>query len=411
MFPSLIYTNINKNMSNDFAGVVKQHWANMIEDNLQKTLLATELCEMVDIPNGTTKNLPNVSFQASTDYTKYTAVTFKDAKTGTEQLVINVTPVVPFQIDDLDVEDNYISMAPELTRNASYMLKSRIDGDVLAEVLNAKWKYDNAGVGLNAGTLTPVALTTGASQNISTVFGMAKALLTNTGVNASNLCLVVDSFTLVALTTLGLETFGDKATEAYEKGFRGMFGGMKVYEASNLPSTVLDLATNPTAGDYIVVQGVTFPFVAAVGTTAGNVLIGASADATAQNLVAAVNGAAGAGTTYVEVGADARATLSGITATDGTDLVSFVSKRGALLASSSMTAAANDFRVQALNCAIMEKGAIKLSIRDSVKIKQQSKNGTLVEEYLVYARYGLKTTVRGAERMVRVLVSSISAEA
>lgn len=398
-------------MANSFAGVVKQHWADMIEDNLQKTLLATELCEMIDIPNGTTKNIPNVSFQASTDYTKYTAVTFKDATTASETLVINTTPVVPFQIDDIDVEDNYISMAPELTRNASYMLKARIDGDVLGEVLNAKWKYDNAGIGKNVGTLTPVALATGGSQNISTVFGMAKAALTNSGVNASNLCLVVDSFTLVALTTLGLEANGEISTSSYEKGFRGMFGGMKVYEASNLTSTtILDLATNPTAGDFVVIQGVTFTF-RAVPALAGEVDIGADADGSAVNLVAAINGTGTpSATTYIELSADDRATLSGVTAVDGTDLITITSKRGALLAVSSMTAAANDFRVQALNCAIMEKGAIKLSIRDSVKIKQQSKNGTLVEEYLVYARYGIKTTVRGAERMVRVLISSVVAE-
>lgn len=399
-------------MANDFSGVVKQHWADMIEDNLQKTLLATELCEMIDIPNGTTKNLPNVAFQASTDYVKYTSVAFKDADTGNETLVINTTPVVPFQIDDIDVEDNYISMAPELTRNAGYMLKSRIDGDVLGEVLNAKWKYDNTGVGLNVGTLTPVALATGGSQNISTVFGMAKAALTNTGVNANNICLVVDSFTLVALTTLGLQTYGDVASESFAKGFRGEFGGMKVYEASNLTSTtVLDLATNPTAGDFVVIQGVTFTF-RAVPSLAGEVDIGASADASAANLILAINGTGTpSATTYIELSADDRATLSGITAVDGTDLITITSKRGALLASSSLAAAADDFRVQALNAVVMEKGAIKLSIRDSVKIKQQSKNGTLVEEYLVYARYGIKTTVRGGQRMVRVLLSSIAAEA
>lgn len=398
-------------MSNDFSNVVRQHWANTIQDNLEKTLVCMELADVVDIKDGTTKNLPSVSFQPTVDYTKYTDVTFKDAKTGNDQLVINTTPMVPFNIDELDMEDNYINMAPELTRNAGYMLKARIDGDFFAEVLNAKWKYDNAGVGANAGTLTPVALVTGASENVSTVFGTAKAALTNSGANADNLAMVIDSFTAVKLTTLGLSTDGVSA-ESYRRGFRGTFGGMPVYEASNLTSTTtLDLATNPTAADFVYIQGVKFTFVASVGTTAGNVLIGVSADATAQNLVAAVNGAAGAGTTYVELSADDRATLSGVTATDGTDIVTFVSKRGALLASSSMTAAANDFQAQALNCAIMEKGAIKMALRDSVKIKQVSQTANLVENFLVYARYGLKTPVRGKERMIRVVVQSAAAEA
>ena len=399
-------------MANTFTSVVKQHYANQIQDNLEKTLLATELCEMVDIPNGTTKNLPYFSRQKAVSYTKYTDVTFKDATTANDTIVINTTPMVPFQIDDLDVEDNYISMAPELTRSASYTLKQMIDGDCLAEVLNAKWKYDNSGIGLNTGTLTPVALVTGASQNISTVFGMAKATLTNTGVNADRLALVVDSFTLVALGTLGLETFGDKATESYEKGFRGMFGGMKVYEASSLTTTTtLDLATNPTAGDYVEIKGVRFTFRASP-SLAGEVDIGSAADDSAGNLILAVNGTGTPGaTTYIELSADDRFAMDGVTATDGTDLVTFVSKRGALLAKSSMTNASNDFQAQAINCAIMEKGAVKLSIRDYAKIKTVDQVANLVTNFMVYARYGVKTPTRGAERMCRVSISSIAAEA
>jgi hypothetical protein len=233
-------------MANTFTSVVKQHWANAIEDNLMKSLVSSELAEMVDIPNGTTKNIPRVSFQPTVDYTKYTDVTFQDVTTANDTLVINTTPMVPFNIDTIDVDDNYINITPEVIRNASYKLKERIDGDFFAEVLNAKWKYDNSGFGVNAGTLTPIALATGSSENISTVFGTAKAGLTNSGANSDNLAMVIDAFTAVKLTTLGLTADGVSA-DSYRKGFRGMFGGMKVYEASNLTSTTtLDLATNPS---------------------------------------------------------------------------------------------------------------------------------------------------------------------
>lgn len=397
-------------MANTFTSVVKQHWASAIEDNLMRSLVSSELAEMVDIPNGTTKNIPRVSFQATTDYTKYTDVTFKDITTANDQLVINTTPMVPFNIDAIDVEDNYINITPEVIRNASYKLKERIDWDFFAEILNAKWKYDNSGFGINAGTLTPVALVTWASENISTVFGTAKAGLTNTGCNADRLAMVIDSFTAVKLTTLGLSADGVSA-DSYRKGFRGMFGGMPVYEASTLTSTTtLDLATNPSEWDYVYVAGVKFTF-NATPTLAGSVDIGLTADESAQNLVAAVNGGAGAGTAYIEVSADDRAALSGVTATDGTDLVTFSSKRGALLASSSMTAAANDFQAQAINAAVMEKGAIKMALRDSVKIKEVEQTANLVTNYLVYSRYGLKTTTRGAERMCRISIQSAAAEA
>ncbi len=399
-------------MSNDFSSVVKQHWQNAIQDNLEKTLIAMELADVVDIPNGTTKNLPRVSFQATVDYQKYTSVAFQAIKTGDDQLIIDTTPMVPFEIDELDIEDNYLNMTPIVERNAGYKLKERLEGDFLAQVLNATFKYDANGFGRNVGTLTPVALVTGASQNVSTVFGMSKAGLTNFGADASNLCLVVDSFTISVLTTLGMQVYGDKASEAFSRGFRGDFGGMKVYEGSNLTSTtVLDLATNPTAGDTIRIQLATFTFVSTLGTTPGNVLIGADANATALNLVAAVNGAAGAGTTYVDLETDERVAMQGITATDGTDLVSFVSKRGAILASSSMTAAGNDFRAQALNAVIMEKGAIKMALRDSVRIKVTPTDDSLVNRFMVWSRYGLLVPKSGKNRMIRIVLESLPAEA
>lgn len=398
-------------MANTFTSVVKQHWANALQDNLEKSLVAMEICEMMDIPNGTTKNLPRVSFQAPVDYTKYTGVTFKDVTTANDQLVIDTTPMVPFNIDALDVEDNYINMTPEIIRNAGYKLKEKIDGDVLAQALNATWKYDNSGFGANTGTLTGKALTTGSSQNISTVFGTAKAGLTNFGANADKLALVVDSFTLVAINTLGLEAGFNVADTAYARGFRGTFGGMPVYEASNLTTTTtLDLATNPSDGDYVEIQGVRFTF-KTTPALAGAVDIGAAADDSAANLILAVNGTGTPGTsTYIDISADDRARLYGVTATDGTDLVTFSSKRGALLAKSSMTNASNDFQAQIINCMIVEKGSIKMALRDSVKIKDVEAVDTLVTNFMVYARYGIVTPQSGKDRMCRIALESAAAE-
>jgi len=402
-------------MANTFTSVVKQHWANALQENLEKSLVAMELCEMMDIPNGTTKNLPRVSFQAPVDYTKYTGVTFKDVTTANDQLVIDTTPMVPFNIDALDVEDNYINMTPEIIRNAGYKLKEKIDGDVLAQALNATYKYDNSGFGANTGTLTPVALVTGASQNVSTVFGTAKAGLTNFGANADRLALVVDSFTLVAINTLGLQTTGmNVADAAYTRGFRGTFGGMPVYEASNLTSTaILDLATQPTDGDTVEVMGVTFTFKTTLGTTAGNVLIGASADAAATNLAALITTPATTTAQGVALSADNIAKLYGVsaTATNASDIVTITSKRGNLLAKSTMTAAADDFRAQAINAIVVEKGAIKMALRDSVKIKDVEAVDTLVTNFMVYARYGIVTPQSGKDRMCRVYLQSVAAEA
>ena len=400
-------------MSNDLQYLVKQHYAEAVEENLHKELTAMDLAEMVDIPNGTTKNIPHVKMRSTGNYTKYTDQTISGVNTGNDQIVINTTPMVNFALDDIDEEDDYINVKPEVISDATYAIKSRIDWDFFAEVLNAKWKYDANGFGRNTGTLTPVVLATGASQNISATFGNAKAGLVTTGCNASKLNLVVDAFTTVSLTTLGLEAGFNIADESYTRGFKGMFGGMKTYEATNLSATaVLDIATNVTEGDTVSVQGVTFTF-NATPSGAGSVDIGADVDTSAANLVAAINNTGTVGTTYIQLSDDDRARLDGVTsvATAASDIVTINSKRGALLASSTMTAAANDFRAQTINCTIMEKGAIKMALRNAVKVKSARETKQLVTNYFIYARYGLKTTTRGAEKMCRIAIQSTPAEA
>lgn len=397
-------------VTNDMSGAVKQHWADAVEDRLELTLTAMDFAEMVDIPNGVTKNIPRIKMRSTGDYTKYTDQTISPVDTASEQLTINTTPMVNFAIDPIDEQDNYINIKPEVVADASYKLKERLDGDFFNQALNAKWKYDANGFGRNTGTLTPIALVTGASQNYSSTFANAKAGLVSTGVNGNNLMLGVDPFVPAGLMTVGMETLGTVASESFERWFKGGFGGMKVYDVSTLTSTTtLDLATNPTAGDFIYIKGIKFTFVSSIWTTAGNVLIGASADATAQNLVAAVNGSAGAGTTYVEVDEEDRARLEGTTATDGTDLVTFVSKRGALFASSSMTAAANDFRAQTVNAILMEKGAIKLAMR-GVFMEDRKETKNLAVNTFIYCRYGLKVTTRGSERMCVIAIQNLPAE-
>lgn len=399
-------------MSNDLQYAVKLHYAEATQETLEKELTAMDLAGMIDIPNGTTKNLPLVKMRSTGNYTKYTNQTISDVNTGNDQIVIDTTPMVNFAIDQIDEQDDYINIKPEVISDASYQIKKRIDGDFFAQVLNAKWKYDANGFGLNTGTLSPITLTTGASQNISTVFGKAKANLTTLGVNAGKLALCVDDIVIADITTVGLETnVVGVADISYTRGFQGKYLGMPTYGVSTLSgSTTLDLATNPTAGDFIVIQGVVFT-ARAVPALPGEFDIGADANATAANIILAVNGTGTPGvTTYIALDDDDRARLEGVTATDGTDLITFVSKGGAMSASSSMTAAANDFQAQVLNCAIMEKGAIKMALRNMVKVDTRDEPLKLVTNYFIYARYGLKVTTRSKEKIVRIPVVSQAAE-
>ena len=399
-------------MANTFTDVVKLHYAEATQENLEKTLTAMDLAGMIDIPNGTTKNLPYVQMRATGNYTKYTNQTIQDVTTGNDTIVINTTPMVNFAMDVIDEGDNYIDVKSEVIHDASYQIKKRIDGDFFNQVLNAKWKYDANGFGRNIGTLSPITLTTGASQNISTTFGKAKAGLTNNGANGNALALCIDDFISADLTTLGMETnVSGVADVSYTRGFQGKFGGMNAYSVGMLTSTTtLDLATLPADGDTVTIQGVTFTFKTTLGTTAGNVLIGTAAQSNTY-LTALINTPGTTTAQGVALSSDDQAILEAIAAVATATTTAITSKNGALMASSTMTTAANDFQSQVVNACIMEKGAIKMALRNGVKVDTRDEPLKLVTNYFIYARYGLKVTTRSKERMVVIPLVSAAAEA
>ena len=128
-----------------------------------------------------------------------------------------------------------------------------------------------------------------------------------------------------------------------------------LYVSTNLTATAsLALATNPTEADTVTINGVVFTF-NATPSGAGSVDIGANAAASVDNLVAAINGGAGAGTTYIALSASDRAKLEGITATDNTTAIGLESKRGYKVLSSSLTAAGDKWGAVTIYNLMMEK--------------------------------------------------------
>lgn len=189
-------------MANTFTSVVRQTWERGLQANLEKNLTAMELATMKIIPDGTTLNIPRLAFQSTQTYTKYTNLTFSDLTTASDTLTLGSALAVTFSMDVIDEEDNYINITPQAIRNGGVKLKERLDGDFLTEILNAKLVYDNGGLRQNTGTITPIALATGASQNVSSVFGNSQAALIDAGADMSNLALVVDAFTMNTINTL-----------------------------------------------------------------------------------------------------------------------------------------------------------------------------------------------------------------
>lgn len=124
------------------------------------------------------------------------------------------------------------------------------------------------------------------------------------------------------------------------------FSGVDIYQTTNLRNTaVLGLATNPTAGDTVTINGVTFTFVAALTSAAGDLHIGTAVDDTRANFAAALNApgtaiAEAATTGYVPVSTEDQAKLSRLAVTASNDNTAdelTVTANGLLIVSETLT--------------------------------------------------------------------------
>lgn len=386
-------------MTNVLTSLNHQQYTKTVQALLEERLIAMDIAQMRSLESGNTLNNPRGVYLNVDSYTKYTDVSDQDINYSNEQLVINQTPIISFVYDEVDRLDNSYDVIAIEAPKAAYRIKQDIEGNFFNE-------YSNA----NNASASPVTLTTGASQNCTTTYGNAYATLINDGVDDANVVAVVDPFQLQTIGTAALGNTFKVADESFKRGYKGDFQNMFLFVSTNLTASyTLDLATNPTASDTFTFNGVVFTFVASPAS-AWDVDIGVDADTSAQNLVAAINGWAGAGSAYIEVSAADRAKLEWITATDWTDLITIESKRGYKVASSNFTAGANDLQDVIIHNLIMERWAIDVAMQKEVSLKTQDVHKQLGTRYMTWTRYGIKTFASGAERMFDLQIVAQAAE-
>ena len=389
-------------MANTLSALQKIHYSKKVQSELFFKVTAFSLANMVDMPHGVTYTKPQIDFNGLTSYTKNTDITISDTSSDAETLTINQTPLVPYGIDEIELLEIEYSLLDNLATKAAQQIREDIDGNFYNEVLNA----DNT----NSAAIT---LTAGATQNSVGTFTNAVATLVNNGVDEMNLVSVIDPHSLATIGDAALWNTFKESDLSFRRWFTGKtFAGTKVVRSSLLTATTsLDLGTVPTADDTVTINGVVFTW-KAVPAAAGEVDIWASAAISVDNLVAAINGWAGAWTAYIEVSAQNRnRKLAGITATDNTTSIGIVSKRGYRAMTTSHTAAADDFDAIIINNVIMEKGAISLAVQKGIGLTTRDKPLQIGTNFFTWARYGLKTFQEGKERMYRLQIVAAAAEA
>lgn len=265
-------------MSNNFTADFKEIWAKEQQEVFYKENVASKIANTSyasQLADGDTFNKNKRGALSAQIITRGSDMTLDDLTSTWEQLIVNKQFGTAFDYHEFDSIQSAYNQAMLYGRDSGEALSNIVDAYVLAEALNA-------GSSIDVGTLST-------TNFVSTLSGVWLKLRKK-NVSSKNVYGVIspEVADIAYQYVEARETvMGDKIGE---NGYIGMYTGIKFYVSNQLTSTaVLGMATNPTNGDTITIGGQVFTAVSTIGTTAGNFLIGASADASRANLAALIN--------------------------------------------------------------------------------------------------------------------------
>ena len=218
------------------------------------------------------------------------------AQTDTnETLVINQVKDTSFYEFLKDLEQAHYNVKTEYAKKAMNKVFLQIDSDVLVAAYQGASTVIDAG-SLVTGTSSAVPITIGVT-NVFVLFSQANLQLQlNNVIYDPNLTfnkeVKLEKVTGMPVAIISPQVYqalilylGGKTTVLGDKvsvsGHAGAFMSFNLFVSNQTPSSVaLVMATVPTTGDTFTINGLTFTFVTgSLGTTPGNILVTALADA------------------------------------------------------------------------------------------------------------------------------------
>ena len=391
---------------------------NSYQEIFQKTLVAKDIMNMRLEPmltygGSVTRVALDLSNAIVRTVTRGSASTIDSITDSAETLTVNLEKEIAFHLSDGEVTQTGPLKAMQFAgKELARKLAIDLDGRCFAEVLNASYTFDNGDLTTGSASGTPITLNSTTVPQITTRLG-AKLRNRNNQEVMTNMALVVDSYAASDISQFIISKNIDLAGAVFKNGYAGDVSTAQMYISENLTGTaVLTTATNPTAADTFTINGVTWTF-RATPSVAGEIDIGADADATRVLIAAAINNsnayAAGVGsaTAYFEVSAANRLLLSGIVATDDStaNTTTIVGTgTGRLIVSETLTAVADVWSLNYLNCYYGKKGAIDLVVQDSkevdVRPTADRRGNNIFSSYLA----GIKTFADGAKKFLNVKI-------
>lgn len=395
-------------MSNSLSASFAKYWSKRMQIKHYKTDVYRAFVSMEEqdtLKKGDTVHRPYRSALSVNDLGSEGQYTRQDITDTDETLAINKEKEVTFYIREIDEMQSNYKTANDYADDAAVALGNQIDGDVLGEVLNAGNTVDDGSIGGTSGNGI-----TASTTNLDKIFGKAAEKLDAADIKQDSRVAIISP----QLYNVIWQRIGGKATVLGDKtlmnGNEGDFANFALHKSNNLTWTgVLALATAPTDGDTVTMRGVTFTFKTTLGSTAGNVLIGANVTASKTNLAALVNTPGTTTSTGVALSTANQKLLKNFSAALVTGGVKITALGVSYVVVSETLTDATDTWTAALQIQhnlFCRKGCTDLVIQKMPTMTDKSRDGYLGRDIVSYTVYGKKTFLEGVSAMVDVQIRS-----
>ncbi len=396
-------------MANNITVSFAKYWSKRMQVKHYKSDVYRAFVSMEEqdtLKKGDTVHRPYRSALTVNDMGAQGQFTRQDITDTDETLVINKEKEVSFYLRDIDEMQSNYKTINDYADDAAVVLGNQIDGDVLAEVLNAASVVDDGKIGGVVGDGIALTIT-----NLDRVFGKAAEYLDAFDIKQDNRKAIISP----QVYNVIWQRVGGKATVLGDKtmmnGHEGTFANFALHKSNNLTWTGrLLLATQPTAGDTVTIRGVVFAFVTGAPVVAGDVTIGGSATAAGANLTAAINAPGTTTGTFIAVSAANQVLLKNISAVAVAGVSITVTAVGVsyIVVSETLTAVADIWTLaqQKQHNLFCRQGCTDLVIQKMPNMKTKDRDGFIGTDIVSWTNYGKKSFQEGTFAMVDVQIRS-----
>lgn len=226
--------------TNDVAALNPQNWADAIQENIYKELVAKEVGDLKfkkNLSSGIQVHFPMFGSLSVTEYVKGTDVTVQALDSTDEYLTIDQQWESSFYLDLVDKKQNLYRSMEAGIRELTDALAQKVETLFFAQVLNAYDTFDAGDSGMGGSSGSAIAATT---TNISTIFARAKGKLrAHLGGKKMNgdLVAVVDSDVAAIIEEKATTSGFNIADAAFRNGYAGDYMGVKIYVSENIDTT------------------------------------------------------------------------------------------------------------------------------------------------------------------------------